>query len=130
MLRFDLLLEARLLVQQALHLLVAEDVRVEDLGDILGLHLDVEDVVGEDLDDGTFVAEAEAARRWRPCTTSAQSLPGDQCLEVRRQSARSPRRGSLCRRRQGLDAVAASGAAEVDPAVEQRLEALCSPRSS
>ena len=58
----DLLLERRLHVEQALDDLVADDVLRDDLRGVLGLDLDVEDVVGHDLHDRALGAEAEAAR--------------------------------------------------------------------
>ena len=48
-------------IEQSLHLSAANHVLFDDFLGILGLHLGVEGVVGHDLHDGAFLAEAEAA---------------------------------------------------------------------
>jgi len=80
-LRLDFGLELRLLVQQPLDALVADDMHVNDFLDILRPDLHVEDVVGKHLDDGPFLAEAKAARG-RGLHDTAQALARDLLLEV------------------------------------------------
>ncbi len=121
MLRFDLLLEDGFLVEQAAHALVVDDVGVDDLGDIVGLHLDVKDVVGEDLDDGALFAEPEAPGGGCP-HDAAQPFLGDELLEVGHDFLALGRVAARAAAHQD-QAAGALARAQVDPAVEQRLEA-------
>ena len=50
-----------LLVQEALDLAALHDLLGDDLLGVLGLHLDIEGLLGQDLDDRPLLAEAEAA---------------------------------------------------------------------
>ena len=56
----DVLLVLGVLIEQALHLTAFDDVLVDDFEGVFGLHLGVEGVVGKNLHDGAFLAEAEA----------------------------------------------------------------------
>ena len=47
-------------IEQTLYTATADDVLLDNLGSVLGLHLGVEGVVRHDLDNGALLAEAEA----------------------------------------------------------------------
>ena len=47
-------------IEQTLDATATNDVLLNDFGSILGLHLSVEGVVGDNLHDGTLLAETEA----------------------------------------------------------------------
>ena len=56
----DVSLVLGVLIEQALHFSTFDDVLVDDLEGVFGLHLGVEGVIGKNLHDGAFLAEAEA----------------------------------------------------------------------
>ena len=49
-------------IEQTLHATTTDDVLFYDFGSILGLHLGVEGVVGDNLHNGAFLAETETTR--------------------------------------------------------------------
>ena len=57
----NVLLILRVFVQQTLHFSTLDDVLVDNLAAILGFHLGVECVVGQNLDDGAFFTETETS---------------------------------------------------------------------
>jgi hypothetical protein len=54
------LLVLGVLIKQALHLTTFDDMLVDDFESVFGLHLSIESVIGKNLHDGAFFAEAEA----------------------------------------------------------------------
>ena len=80
-LRLDFLFQRRFFVQQLFHAFFLDEMRLHDFFGIFRLHLHVEDVIRENLNNRPFFAEPEAAGNG-DLHAVRQLLVGDRLFEI------------------------------------------------